>query len=246
MNSAKVKPRRALVAGGASGIGAATAIRLAATGTDVLIADIDAAIGARLAGEIGATFVAVDLTDHNAVSGALPRRGPFDILVNSVGADQHAFFTQSGPQDWARLIALNLGAVLNATHAVLPGMQQARYGRIVNVASEAGRLGSKGGSVYAAAKGGVIAFTRSIARESGRMGITANVVAPGPIDTPMLRRAVKEGGEKLMTAMTSATLVGRLGTPQEIAAVIAFLASDEAGYVTGEVLGASGGMGCGA
>ncbi|WP_454629928.1 SDR family NAD(P)-dependent oxidoreductase [Bradyrhizobium cenepequi] len=240
------KRRRALVAGGASGIGAATAVRLAATGADVLIADIDVAGGARLAGEIGATFVAVDLTDHAAVSDALAHRGPFDILINSAGTDQHAFFTQTGPQDWARLIALNLGAVLNATHAVLPGMQQARYGRIVNVASEAGRLGSRGGSVYAAAKGGVIAFTRSIARENGRMGITANVVAPGPIDTPMLRRAVEDGGEKLMTAMTSATLVGRLGTPQEIAAVIAFLASDDAGYVTGEVLGASGGMGCGA
>jgi 2-hydroxycyclohexanecarboxyl-CoA dehydrogenase len=246
MTADNVKTRRALVAGGASGIGAATAIRLAAAGADVLIADIDAVNGARLAGEIGATFVAVDLTDHAAVSGALAHCGPFDLLVNSAGADQHAFFTQTEPQDWARLIALNLGAVLNTTHAVLPGMQQARYGRIVNVASEAGRLGSKGGSVYAAAKGGVIAFTRSIARENGRMGITANVVAPGPIDTPMLRRAVEEGGEKLLTAMTSATLVGRLGTPQEIAAVIAFLASDDAGYVTGEVLGASGGMGCGA
>ncbi|MBR0899157.1 SDR family oxidoreductase [Bradyrhizobium tropiciagri] len=246
MTADNVKRRRALVAGGASGIGAATAVRLTATGADVLIADIDAAKGARLAGEIGATFVAVDLTDHVAVSAALAQRDPFDILVNSAGADQHAFFTQTGPQDWARLIALNLGAVLNTTHAVLPGMQQVGYGRIVNVASEAGRLGSKGASVYAAAKGGVIAFTRSIARENGRMGITANVVAPGPIDTPMLRRAIEDGGEKLMTAMTSATLVGRLGTPQETAAVIAFLASDEAGYVTGEVLGASGGMGCGA
>jgi 2-hydroxycyclohexanecarboxyl-CoA dehydrogenase len=246
MTTDKAKRRRALVAGGASGIGAATAVRLAATGADVLIADIDVAGGARLASEIGATFVAVDLTDHAAVSDALAHRDPFDILINSAGADQHAFFTQTGPQDWTRLIALNLGAVLNATHAVLPGMKQARYGRIVNVASEAGRLGSKGGSVYAAAKGGVIAFTRSIARENGRMGITANVVAPGPVDTPMLRRAVEDGGEKLMTAMTSATLVGRLGTPQEIAAVIAFLASDDAGYVTGEVLGASGGMGCGA
>jgi len=246
MTADNVKRRRALVAGGASGIGAATAVRLAAAGAEVLIADIDAASGARLASEIGATFVALDLTDHSAVSGALAQRGPFDILVNSAGADQHAFFTKTGPQDWTRLIALNLGAVLNTTHAVLPGMQQVGYGRIVNVASEAGRLGSKGGSVYAAAKGGVIAFTRSIARENGRMGITANVVAPGPIDTPMLRRAVEEGGEKLMTAMTSATLVGRLGTPHEIAAVIAFLASDDAGYVTGEVLGASGGMGCGA
>ncbi|WP_454644723.1 SDR family NAD(P)-dependent oxidoreductase [Bradyrhizobium liaoningense] len=240
------KWRRALVAGGASGIGAATAARLAASGADVLIADVDATNGRRLATEIGASFIALDLTDHAAVAAAFGHLGPFDILVNSAGADQHAFFTQTEPNDWARLIALNLGAVLNATHAVLPGMQQARYGRIVNVASEAGRLGSRGGSVYAAAKGAVIAFTRSLARENGRMGITANVVAPGPIDTPMLRRAVESGGEKLMAAMTAATLVGRLGTPQEVAAVIAFLASDDAGYVTGEVLGVSGGMGCGA
>jgi 2-hydroxycyclohexanecarboxyl-CoA dehydrogenase len=245
MTAGNIK-RRALIAGGASGIGAATAIRLAATGADVLIADIDAVSGDRLAGEIGAKFVEVDLTDFTAVSAALAQHGPFDILVNSAGADQHAFFTKTGPQDWARLIALNLGVVLNTTYAVLPGMQQAGYGRIVNVASEAGRLGSRGGSVYAAAKGGVITFTRSIARENGRTGITANVVAPGPIDTPMLRRAVQEGGEKLMAAMTSATLVGRLGTSQEVAAAIAFLTSDEAGYVTGEVLGASGGMGCGA
>jgi 2-hydroxycyclohexanecarboxyl-CoA dehydrogenase len=241
-----VKGRRALVAGGASGIGAATSARLAAMGADVLIADIDASNGERVADEIGASFVALDLTNFDAVTEALTPRGPFGILVNSAGADQHAFFTQTSPRDWQHLLALNLGAVLNTTHAILPGMQDGGYGRIVNVASEAGRFGSKGGSIYAAAKGGVIAFTRSIARENGRKGITANVVAPGPVDTPMLRRAVQQGGEKLMAAMRSATLVGRLGEPEEIAAAVAFLASEEAGFVTGEVLGVSGGMGCGA
>jgi 2-hydroxycyclohexanecarboxyl-CoA dehydrogenase len=200
--------------------------------------------GERMAREIGATFLAVDLADYDAVARALA--APFDILVNSAGLDQHAFFTQSTPRDWGRLLALNLGAALNTTHVLLPAMQKARYGRIVNVASEAGRLGSKGGSVYAAAKGGVIAFTRSIARENGRMGVTANVVAPGPIDTPMLRRAVAEGGEKLLAAMTSATLVGRLGRPEEVGAAVVFLACEEAGFITGEVLGVSGGMGCGA
>ena len=200
--------------------------------------------GERTAREIGAAFVAVDLADYDATARALT--APFDILVNSAGVDQHAFFTQSTPGDWRRLLALNLEAALNVTHVLLPAMQKAGYGRIVNVASEAGRLGSKGGAVYAAAKGGVIAFTRSIARENGRFGITANVVAPGPVDTPMLRRAVAEGGEKLMAAMTSATLLGRLGQPEEIAAAIVFLASEEAGFITGEVLGVSGGMGCGA
>jgi 2-hydroxycyclohexanecarboxyl-CoA dehydrogenase len=125
-------------------------------------------------------------------------------------------------------------------------MHAAGHGRIVNVASEAGRLGSRGGSVYAAAKGGVIAFTRSIARENGRKGITANVVAPGPIDTPLLQQAVEKGGEKLLAAMTGATLAGRLGTPQEVAAAVAFLAGEAAGFITGEALGVSGGMGAGA
>jgi 2-hydroxycyclohexanecarboxyl-CoA dehydrogenase len=243
---AGVDGRRALVAGGASGIGAATAGRLAAMGARVLIADIDAAAGERRAAEIGADFVRVDLTDYEAVAGVLAARDPVEILVNSAGADQHAFFAQTQPSDWRRLLALNLDTVLNVTHVVLPQMQAAGYGRIVNVSSEAGRLGSRGGAVYAAAKGGVIAFTRSIARESGRKGVTANVVAPGPIDTPMLRLAVEQGGERLMEAMTSATLVGRLGDPDEIAAAIVFLASEEAGFITGEVLGVSGGMGCGA
>ncbi len=241
-----VEGRRALVAGGASGIGAATARRFAAMGARVLIADIDAVAGERLDGEIGADFVHVDLTDYEAVAAAFATRDRIEILVNGAGADQHSFFTQTRPSDWRRLLALNLDSVLNVTHVVLPRMQEGRYGRIVNVSSEAGRLGSRGAAVYASAKGGVIAFTRSIARESGRKGVTANVVAPGPVDTPMLRRAVEEGGDKLLEAMTSATLVGRLGNPDEIAAAIAFLASEDAGFITGEVLGVSGGMGCGA
>ncbi|WP_234826936.1 SDR family NAD(P)-dependent oxidoreductase [Rhodopseudomonas palustris] len=234
------------MAGGASGIGAAAASRLATDGVDVTIVDIDRERAQRVAEQIGATFAAVDLTNYDAVSQTIATWAPFDILINSAGIDQHAFFTRTSPRDWERLIGINLIAVLNATHALLPSMQERGYGRIVNVASEAGRLGSRGGAVYAAAKGGVIAFTRSIARESGARGVTANVVAPGPIDTPMLRRAVSDGGGKLMAAMTSATLLGRLGSSDEVAATIAFLASEEAGYITGEALGVSGGMGCGA
>jgi len=135
--------------------------------------------------------------------------------------------------------------VFATTQAALPAMQAAKFNRIINVASEAGRLGSRGGAVYAAAKGGVIAFTKSIARENGHRGITANVVAPGPVDTPLLRKAVEAGGERLLEAMKSATLVGRLGTPDEVAAAVAFLASDEAAFITGETMGVSGGMGCG-
>jgi 2-hydroxycyclohexanecarboxyl-CoA dehydrogenase len=237
---------RALVVGGASGIGAAIVRRLAAGGWQVVCADVQGEAAARLAEETGARGVPLDATDFEQVQRTVQSLGPFDVLVNSAGVDQHAFFTRTAPQDWRRLLAVNLEAVLNTTHAVLPAMQDGGYGRIVNVASEAGRLGSRGGSVYAAAKGGVIAFTRSIARENGRKGITANVVAPGPIDTPLLRGAVQAGGDRLMQAMTDATLAGRLGTPDEVAAAVAFLASEDAGYVTGEVLGISGGMGCGA
>lgn len=246
MSGTTATRRRALVTGGARGIGAAIVRRLAADGLEVWCADLDADAARALAEEAGATACVLDVCDFDRVHAALADIGPLDVLVNNAGVDQHAFFTQTLPADWRRLLAVNLEAVLNTTHAVLPGMQARGHGRIVNVASEAGRLGSRGGSVYAAAKGGVIAFTRSIARENGRKGITANVVAPGPIDTPLLRQAVAAGGDRLMDAMTQATLLGRLGSADEVAAAVSFLASEQASYVTGEVLGVSGGMGCGA
>jgi 2-hydroxycyclohexanecarboxyl-CoA dehydrogenase len=237
--------RRAFLTGGARGIGQAIARKLTADGMQVLIADLDIVAAERLAAEIGASAIELDVTDLDRVQAAVSQRGPFDILINNAGMDQHAFFTETKVEDWRKLIAVNLEAVLATTHAALPAMQAAGFGRIVNVASEAGRQGSRGAAVYAAAKGGVIAFTRSIARENGRKGITANVVAPGPIDTALTRAAVAKGGEKLMQAMTAATLVGRLGTPDEVAAAVAFLVSDAAGFITGETLGVSGGMGCG-
>lgn len=237
--------RRAFVTGGAKGIGAAIARRLAAEGAQVSIADLDGVAASRLAGEIAATAVQLDVTDLERVREVVAEAGPFDILVNNAGADQHAFFTRTTAGDWRRLLAVNLESVFATTHAALPAMQARRYGRIVNIASEAGRLGSRGGAVYAAAKGGVIAFTKSIARENAAFGITANVVAPGPIDTPMLRNAVAARGAKLLEAMKAATLVGRLGTADEVASAVAFLAGEQAGFITGEVLGVSGGMGCG-
>lgn len=238
--------RRAFVTGGANGIGAAIARRLAVDGAKVVIADLDIDSGKRLADEIGAIALPLDVTELSQVRDAVIAHGPFQILVNNAGLDQHSFFTQTDVGDWRKLLAVNLESVFATTHAALPAMQAAGFGRIVNIASEAGRLGSRGGAVYAAAKGGVIAFTRSIARENGSKGITANVVAPGPIDTPLLRAAVKKGGERLLAMMTGATLAGRLGTADEVAAAVAFLVSDAAGFITGETLGVSGGMGCGA
>ncbi len=240
---------RALVVGGGSGIGAAVVQRLAAAGYTVVCGDINPFQPADRANPLASNAiirVRLDATQFDLVHRIVAEYGPFQVLVNSAGIDQHAFFTHTQPHEWNHLLRINLETVLNTTHAVLPAMQQARHGRIINIASEAGRLGSRGGSVYAAAKGAVIAFTRSIARENGRMNITANAIAPGPIDTPLLRAAVERTGDRLMQAMTTATLLGRLGTPEEVAAAVAFLASQEAAYITGEVLGVSGGMGCGA
>jgi 2-hydroxycyclohexanecarboxyl-CoA dehydrogenase len=163
----ELQGRRAFVTGGASGIGAAIVRRLAAGGAMVAIADLQADAARVLADEVGGIAVTLDVTDFDAVNAAVRAHGPFDILVNSAGVDQHAYFTKTTPAEWRRLLSINLEAVFNTTHAVLPGMQAADYGRIVNVASEAGRLGSRGGAVYAASKGGVIAFTRCIAREKG-------------------------------------------------------------------------------
>lgn len=238
--------RHALVTGGAKGIGAAIATALVREGVRVVVADTDAAAVEHLATRIGVHTVRLDVTDVAAVQAAVSAHGPFDILVNNAGMDQHAFFTDTTSADWQALLAVNLVSVFACTRAVLPTMQAAGFGRIINIASEAGRSGSRGGAVYAAAKGGVIAFTKSIARENARYGITANAVAPGPIETPMLENAIAAGGGKLRDAMANATLMRRLGRPEDIAAAVVYLASEAAGYVTGETLGVSGGMGVGA
>lgn len=237
--------RSVLITGGAKGIGAAIVRAFSRESARVVFIDRDAAAGAELAGTTGATFAQADVTDYPALQRIVGAHGPFDTLVNNAGVDQHAFFTETKPEDWGRLVGVNLGSVFGTTHLCLPAMQSQKFGRIVNVASEAARLGSRGGAVYAAAKAGVIGFTKSIARENARYAITANVIAPGPIDTPMLQSAVADGGEKLLDAMRNATLLRRLGTPEEIAAAVLFLASREAAFITGETLGVSGGMGIG-
>jgi len=232
---------RALVTGAGRGIGAAIATRLAADGAEVFVSDLDGEAARAHAGSLGQTPLGLDVTDVEAVAREVAALGPLDVLVNNAGFDDFDFFTDTTAAAWRRVLAVNLEGVLACTHAALPAMQLKGHGRIVNVASEAGRIGAKGNAAYAAAKGGVISFTKSIARENTRYGITANAIAPGPIETPLLR----EMDSHAIDVLTKQTQLRRLGTPEEVAAAVAFLASEEAGYITGEILGVSGGMALG-
>ncbi len=231
--------------GGASGIGAAIAERLAAEGAEVWVGDINLSGAEGVAGEINGHAVELDVTDLDSAKAAVEAIGDLPILVNNAGTDEFGFFPTTTPEQWQRVIDINLYGVLNCTAAALPGMQAAGYGRIVSISSEAGRVGSKGSAVYSAAKAGVIGFTKVIARENGRYNVTANAIAPGPIETPLLMSAlgIGEMGERLIDNMRSQTQLGRLGQPSEVAAAVAFLCSDDATYVTGETLGVSGGLG---
>jgi 2-hydroxycyclohexanecarboxyl-CoA dehydrogenase len=234
-----------LVTGGASGIGAAIAARLAAEGAEVWVGDIDVEGAERVAGEIAGHARDLDVTSLESAQAAVEALGTPDILVNNAGTDEFGFFTYTTPEQWRKVLDINLGGTLNCTFAALPAMQQAKYGRIVSISSEAGRVGSKGSAVYSAAKGGIVAFMKAIARENARYGVTANSIAPGPIETPLLMGAKEFGeiGEKVIQTMKDSTQLGRLGQPEEVAAAAAFLASDDATYVTGETLGVSGGLG---
>ncbi|MDQ2940370.1 MAG: SDR family oxidoreductase [Actinomycetota bacterium] len=241
----RLEARKALVTGGAGGIGAAIARRLAGEGAEVWVGDLDEDGAAKVAAEIGGHAVQLDVTDHESARSVVDSIDDLSVLINNAGTDEFGFFNQTTPDMWERVLAVNLNGVLNCTHAALPGMQEAGYGRIVSISSEAGRVGSKGSAVYSAAKGGVIAFMKVIARENARFGITANSIAPGPIETPLLMGAAQMGelGEKLIETMKGATQMRRLGKPDEVAAAVAFLAAEESSYVTGETLGVSGGLG---
>jgi 2-hydroxycyclohexanecarboxyl-CoA dehydrogenase len=245
----RLEGRTALVTGGASGIGAATCRRLAAEGARVAVTDLNLAPAEELAAELGVAAFELDVRSTASVGAALEAverdLGPPDVLVNNAGYDEFAFFTNTDEGLWDRVLAVNLRGVIAVTHAVLPGMQEQGRGRIVNVASEAGRVGSHGSAVYSAAKGGVIGFTKAVAREAARYGVTCNAVAPGPIETPLLMAAPEQLGElgqKIVETMVGSTALRRLGQPEEVAATIAFLASDDASYVTGQALGVSGGL----
>jgi 2-hydroxycyclohexanecarboxyl-CoA dehydrogenase len=237
------------VTGGASGIGAATCRRLAAEGARVAVTDVNLEGARAVAGEIDGSAFELDVRSTESiaasVSAAESELGALDVLVNNAGYDEWSWFTDTDPELWDRVLAVNLRGVIAVTHAVLPGMQERGRGRIVNTASEAGRVGSSGSAVYSAAKAGVIGFTKTIAVENGRYGITCNAVAPGPIETPLLMAAPEQLGDvgkRIVDTMIGSTNLRRLGHPDEVAAVIAFLASDDASYVTGQSLGVSGGL----
>jgi 2-hydroxycyclohexanecarboxyl-CoA dehydrogenase len=238
-----------LVTGGASGIGAATCRRLAAEGARVAVTDVNVDGARGIADEVDGAAFQLDVSSTEsiraAVAAAEEELGPVDVLVNNAGYDEWSWFTATDEALWQRVLAVNLVGVIACTHAVLPGMQERRRGRIVNVSSEAGRVGSSGSAIYSAAKSGVLGLTKALAIENGRYGITVNAVAPGPIETPLLMaapEALGDIGKRIVDTMISSTNLRRLGQPDEVAAAIAFLASDDASYVTGQSLGVSGGL----
>jgi 2-hydroxycyclohexanecarboxyl-CoA dehydrogenase len=247
----RLEGRSALVTGGASGIGAATVRRLAAEGARVAVADLDPDRAREVSGEVDGHPIQMDVTDNASivagVAATVDAVGPLDVLVNNAGGGTRApaFFVHTDEDEWTDGLRLNLWSVLAVTHAVLPAMQERGTGAIVNIASEAGRVGSQLSVTYSAAKAGVIGFTKAIALESARYGVRCNAVAPGPIDTPLLNAAPEvlgELGARLRQGMIDATAMRRIGQPDEVAAAIAFLASDDASYVTGQTLNVSGGL----
>jgi 2-hydroxycyclohexanecarboxyl-CoA dehydrogenase len=242
-----MSPRVALVTGAASGIGRAVALGLAEAGLTVVAADLNKSGADETIGLVGAgSAVECDVTStdsvRQAVADAIAGHGAIDVLVNCAGADIIKPFVDTTESDWDFLVQLNLLGVYRTVHTVLPSMIAAKAGRIINIASDAGRVGSSGEAAYAGCKGGVIAFTKSVAREVARYGITMNCVAPGPTDTPPLRRTIDEGGEKLIDALTRAIPMRRLARPQDIAGAVSFLAGDQAEFVTGQTLSVSGGL----
>jgi 2-hydroxycyclohexanecarboxyl-CoA dehydrogenase len=237
----------ALVTGAGRGIGKAIAERLASEGAKVAVADIDPATAAATAAEIGRGAIAVtmDVTDgasvRDAVAETAKQLGPIDVLVNNAGWDKIEPFVKSQEETWDRVIAINLKGPIRCARAVLDSMIERRSGKIVSIGSDAGRVGSSGEAVYSAAKAGVIGFGRTLAREVARYGINVNVVCPGPTNTPLLQETIG-GNEKLMASLKQAIPLGRTGEPDDLASAVAFLASDDAGFITGQTLSVSGGL----
>ena len=247
-----MSPRVAFVTGAGRGIGRAIALRLAKDGLAVGVTDVDGPEAAAVAEAVSAaggraTSAVADVTDMGAMRAALAAvegaLGPVDVLVNNAGWERLALFVETEPDFWDRLIAVNLKGVLNTTRAALDGMIARRGGRIINIASDAGRVGSTGEAVYSACKAGVIGFTKALAREVARHDITVNAVAPGVTDTRLLAQVmVGERGARILEGMRRAIPLKRLGQPEDVAGLVAYFASPEAAYVTGQVMSISGGL----
>lgn len=245
--------RHVVITGGGSGIGAATVRRFAVGGDRVSIFDRDLGAAERVASQVRdaggeAQAMECDITDRaqidRAVAAATATFGTVQVLVNNAGYDKVSPFVQTTPELWQRIIDVNIYGTLHMHHAVLPGMVEARYGRIINISSDAGRVGSSGTGVYSWCKGGMIAFSKTLAREHAKHGITVNVVSPGPTDTALLAEAVNGAAnpEKMMESLKRAIPMGRLGDPEDFPGAICFFASDQASYVTGQVISVSGGL----
>jgi 2-hydroxycyclohexanecarboxyl-CoA dehydrogenase len=232
-----------LVTGGGGAIGSAICRRFAEAGSKILVADRDRKTAEETAGQLQGIALVFDISDYQKAKAAIGN-GPIDILINNAGWDRFQNFLDTKPEEWDQLIDINLRGPLNMHHLVAPGMAARGWGRIVNIASDAARVGSSGESVYAACKGGIVAFSKTLARELARNGVTVNVVCPGPTDTPILRGFLGEGdaGQKIHDALVRAIPMKRVGQPADIPGIVAFLASDEAAFITGQVISVSGGL----
>ena len=245
-----LKDKVAIVTGGGGGIGGATCRRFVEAGTKVAVFDIDGVAAAQVAGALGGNAISVvcDITDHAAVAASVAAvqaaYGRIDILVNNAGWDLFRLFKDSSPADWQKLISINLVGALNMHHAVLPGMIARGGGRIVNIASDAARVGSSGEAVYAACKAGLVGFSKTLAREHARHRISVNVVCPGATNTNLFAEYKKGAGnpDNLEEAFRRAIPMGRIGEPDDLPGAILFFASDDAAFITGQVISVSGGL----
>lgn len=243
----RLRNRTAIVTGAGRGIGEAIAKKFASEGANVVVADLDKAAAEICAKAIGGPSIAIkaDVSNQGEVEALVKKvyetYGRIDLLVNNAGWEKIGPFLESVSEDWDKVIKINLKGVIHTCKEVLPIMVEQGYGKIVNIGSDAGRVGSTGEAVYSATKGGVIAFSKTLAREMAKHRINVNVVCPGPAKTPLFQKVVEEN-PKLGNSLEKAIPFRRLAEPADIANAVCFFASDEAAYVTGQTLSVSGGL----